>query len=119
MDTEEEELSLPTLEEFLSDWATKKWPKNSYVTSPGFRTLYVRVSSRRIPDLGLVSMVDLANAEAEVPGAGAFTRLIAQLRRDYPQLGIFAESVLNPRLERKLLGMGFTQYRNENSYYLL
>ncbi len=93
-----------TLEEFLS--RGHRWPSNSYVDEPGFKSLYVRLSMRRIHGASYQA-IDLANAEAVTPGAGAFTKLIYTIMDKYPHLGIFAESVLNERLRGKLGRMGF------------
>jgi hypothetical protein len=51
----------------------------------------------------LVPTIDLASAEASNPGHGAFTKLVARLRQDYPSMAIYAENVLNPRFATTLV----------------
>jgi hypothetical protein len=112
-------MPLPTLDEFLSK-AGKSWPRNSYVREPGFSELYVRVS-RRYFEGSCYDVIDLAKIEAEEPGSGAFTRLVARLREQYPTKGIYVECVLNPRFSVMLVGrLGFkVNPTDESSFYLL
>lgn len=94
-----------TLDEFIS-WSSRRWLNNAYVEEPGFKSLYVRLNMRYVQGKKQ-RVLDLANAEAEHPGKGAFTRLVSRLRHDYPHLGLYAESVLNVRMRPKLLSLGF------------
>jgi hypothetical protein len=112
-------MPLPTLDEFLPQ-AGKGWPRNSYVKEPGFSELYVRVS-RRFLEGSCHEMIDLARVEAKEPGSGAFTRLVARLREQYPKSGIYVECVLNPRFSVMLIDrLGFkVNPSDESSFYLL
>lgn len=97
-----------TLDEFIRlriDGTT--WPRNAYVKEQGFRSCYVRVTRRYVKGRMYEPVLDLANIEAESPGKGVFTALVARLRKDWPTLSLYVESVLNPRFEKKLLEMGF------------
>jgi hypothetical protein len=108
----------PKLDDFISQ-AREKWPYNAWVTEPGFAELYVRVSWRPLENK-MVQVIDLANITATKPGNGAFTKLVAKLREKYPELGIYVESVLNPRFDAKLLKMGFIERQEApHNYYLL
>lgn len=110
-------MKLPTLDEFVAR-ASKRFPHNSWVKEPGFTALYVRVSQRLIEG-ELRTMIDLASIEAKRPGHGVFTQLVARLRSQYPDYGLFVESVLTERFEQGLRRRGFKQYRDEWSFYLL
>jgi hypothetical protein len=79
------------------------------VRFPGFNFLYVRHTQRYIRGEIASPVLDLANIEAKKPGKGAFTKLFLHLRKTYPEYWLYAESVLNPRFEKKLLELGFTQ----------
>lgn len=94
----DEAVQEPTLHEFL---ASSK--RNAYVRHPGFSRLYVR-STRRFG----AEVIDLANLEAEIPGNGAFTALVAHIRTTYPDLGIYVECVLTERFGEGLLALGFS-----------
>ena len=108
---------IPKLDAFITQGLTKFWPTNSYVEEPGFDSLYVRISRRYIEDK-MQTTIDLANMTASKPGNGAFTRLVERLRNQYGLI-IYVECVLNPRLEGKLVRMGFAQQqRDPSSYYL-
>jgi hypothetical protein len=100
--TEEEILPERTLEQFLQGSL-----RNAYIDYPGFNFLYVRHTQR----FGYETL-DLANIEAEYPGNGAFTKLVAHIRSTYPQLGIYVERILNDRLVGKLATMGFARCDN-------
>lgn len=104
---------LPTLDEFIVDHTQKLrgFPRNGYVRERGIRQLYVRIGPRYINGERLPCVLDLANIEvaARQRGQGRFTRLIQRLRRDYPDLPLYAESVLQPRLPRKLKELGFEE----------
>lgn len=97
-----------TLDEFIrSRIDGKTWPRNACVSEAGFSSLYVRVTQRYVEGQLRKPVLDLASAEAELPGQGAFTALVARLRKDWPALGLFAECVLNERFREKLTAMGF------------
>jgi hypothetical protein len=94
----------PTLDEFLSQGEGR--PRNAYVREPGFEKLYVRIGHRYLQGKRRVTL-DIANVVAEKPGSGVFTRLVERLNKEYPNVGIFVESVLNTRFHNKLYELGF------------
>jgi hypothetical protein len=97
-----------TLDDFIqSRLDDKPFPRNAYVSAPGFRSIYVRVSTRFVEGKMQGPVLDLANLTAKRPGHGAFKRLIARLRHDWPNLGLFVENVLTERFSQGLLRMGF------------
>jgi len=112
----------PTLDEFIKKHLiTPDFPKNSYVQELGFRELYVRMTTRYINDERLAPVLDIAKAMASKPGKGAFTKLLARLREQYPTLHIFAEQVLNDRFALRLEKLGFTKLNpniHGESYFL-
>ena len=114
-------MKLPTLDEFIAR-ASKKFPHNSWVREPGFTALYVRVSQRWIEGERR-TMIDLASIEAKRPGRGVFTKLVTRLRSQYPEFGLFVESILTERFEQGLSRMGFKLHgittNDCPSYYLL
>ena len=119
-------MPLPTLDRFIDDYQEhlKKtgWPNaNSYVRYDGFSHLYVRIGPRLIENTKYQPVLDLANAEAKVPGSGAFSHLVADLHDR--KIHLYAECVINPRMPAKLQRMGFTRVQhsmaNNPSYYLL
>lgn len=115
---DEENSTLPTLDEFVNATESSRFA-NSYVREPGFDALYVRISLRRFPERNeLIKVLDIANIEATNPGQGNFTRLVERLHSLH---NIYVESVLNPRFERRLIKLGFTQELNRipPSFYLL
>ena len=95
----------PTLDEFLKN--PKPYANNSYVTEPGWKSLYVRRTSRYTNGLFRHLVLDLANIEAEKPGHGAFRALVSRLRRDYPKWTLYVESVLSKQFIAGLEKMGF------------
>ena len=107
----------PTLDEFIKK-ALVSWPHNAWVREPGFSNLYVRISKRNIRGK-TIQVLDLASIDAECPGAGAFTNLFLRLRKDYPDLPLFVECVLNPRFAEKLLKLGFSMDRIPNNFYFM
>ena len=109
----------PTLDEFLAQ-GKNAWPKNSWVKEPGFKNLYVRISKRSLEGR-LRPMIDLADITASRPGKGTFTRLVERLRVQYPMMGIYVESVLEPRFAVMLVNrLGFkANLTDGRSFYLL
>lgn len=109
----------PTLDEFINGQGGRS-PKNSYVRFPGFGCLYVRCTKRYLQNKIVSPVFDIANIEATRPGNGAFTKLFAHLRKDYPEMWLFVECVANERFAKKLLAMGFTQCTNDilPSFYM-
>ena len=99
-----------TLDEFIAQSSIR----NSYVEEEGFSSLYVRIGPRYINGKKYNRVLDLANFEASDYGKGTFTNLVTRLRDTYPDLPLFVESVLNPRLPNKLLSLGFTYVPNSN-----
>jgi len=99
-------MRLPTLDAFIAQ-AKVSWPHNGWVREPGFSGLYVRISQRKIDGVER-TFLDLANMEARKPGSGTLTRLVARLKVDHPDLSLYVESVLNPRLPSMLVNkLGF------------
>jgi hypothetical protein len=111
---------LMTLDEFIAQALSKRkgWPSNGYVDEPGFDSLYVRLAKRSIEG-EMRWMIDLASAQATKPGSGAFTSLVVRIQMQYPEFGIFAECVLNPRLHGRLLKLGFVASTNPDCYHIL
>jgi hypothetical protein len=108
-----------TLDEFLQ---LGGYPFNSYIRLSGWKRLYIRRSNRRLgADSKQHTCIDLANIASSRPGKGAFRRLIARLRRDYPQRAIFVENVLTEQFCEGLRRMGFTEVQDAcwGSFYLL
>lgn len=95
---------LPTLRKFLDDPSQRG---SSYVRARGFSHLYVRKGMRYINGLYRGQVICLANFEVNHPGRGVFGRFIARLRKNYPQWHLHVENVLNPRLPRRLVELGF------------
>ena len=106
---------LPTLEEFLK--RERWWPNNSYVREPGFKSLYIRDTRRRLGDsIGVVQCIDIPYVVASYPGKGAFSKLIARLNAEH---NIYIESVMMDYFKDKLLRMGFKKAKAVDSFYLL
>lgn len=100
-----------TLEEFISSVMkadAKFRDTRMWVTAPGFESLYVRRSVRIDPDTrDRVVALDIANMTARTPRGGAFTKLLDSLEKEHPELSIYVESVLHPRVGEFLLRRGF------------
>lgn len=97
---------LPTLDDFLRT-STADSRAHAYVRYPGFRSLYVRHTSRYFQGALITPVIDLASLEATRPGKGAFTALLQHLRETFPHCWIHIECVLNPRFAEKLPSLGF------------
>jgi hypothetical protein len=89
--------------------ARDAWPHNAWIKQPDFRHLYVRLSKRLLENQ-MIETIDLLTIEAQEPGNGAFTSLVAHLRKTYPKSAIFVENVLNDRFASKLLELGFKSH---------
>jgi hypothetical protein len=101
-------MKLPTLDAFIAKAKTSQF-RNSWVREPGFADLYVRLIPRNVAGIERV-FLDLANMTAKKPGSGTLTRLVARLRVDYPDLSLYVENALNPRLPAMLVNkLGFKQ----------
>lgn len=93
-----------TLDQFLADEYQRK---NEWVTHPGFSGLYVRKGyiidpiERKIVE----NCVTIANVTVTHPGKGIFTKLVSYL--ESKGYSIFVESVHEPRLQDKLVRLGF------------
>lgn len=99
-----------TLDQFIETRRDERvFPRNAYVKEPGFKDLYVRFNRRFVDGEVHNPVLDIANAEAKSPGSGAATTLVARLRAQYPEMGLFAENVSNTRFCSKLKAMGFKQ----------
>jgi hypothetical protein len=97
----------PTLDQFVQK-ADGRFCQNAYVSYPGFRQLYIRVTKRVIAGQMRVT-IDLANLVADQPGNGAFTDLLGHLQANYPSFGIFVECVQSDRFQQGLLKRGFVE----------
>lgn len=97
-------MKLPTLEEFLANTTLR----NRYVRETGFESLYVR-KSRRVFRGSVLPFLDIAavSVRPRKRGQGLFTALLARIQAEHPEMNIYVESVLNPRLPAKLLSLGF------------
>lgn len=96
-------MRLRTLSEFLRDENFA----SEYVSEVGFRSAYVRVGPASIAGRRTPRAITLANLTAKKPGAGAFTKLVARLRAEYPHEPLIVECVQNKRLRSKLKALGF------------
>jgi|MudIll2142460700_1097286.scaffolds.fasta_scaffold01358_4 GNAT superfamily N-acetyltransferase len=103
-------MPLPTLDQFIADHAQKLrgFPRSSYVRERGIQQLYVRLGPRYIKGEKRPVVLDIANVivAERYRGKGRFTALLARLRRDYFDIPIYLESVLNPRLVQHLRRIG-------------
>lgn len=106
----------PTLDEFITRARMAKI-RNSWVTEPGLDSLYVRYGSRYILTQ-YDNVLDIANITVEENrrGQGVFTNLVTRLRKDYPDVHIYVESVLEIRLGRHLLKMGFLEVMHDSFF---
>lgn len=100
-----------TLDEFIKASKSKPFGGNSYVDEEGFESLYVRFGTRVIAGMRRDNVLDLANFTVTDKGKGTFTAFISRLRKDYPDMWLYVENVLNPRLPAKLVTLGFTKIR--------
>lgn len=109
---EEEQVKLPTLDEFLAS----EYPDNSYLEEPGFSSLYVRKGQIFVILDGVLyrclDTLTIASVSAEVPGGGTFTRFIEKLVEK--GLAVHVENTHNPRLRQKLLDLGFIRVDGNN-----
>lgn len=96
---------LRTLDDFINGCSFRD--RNAYVKEEGFYHLYVRYGDRYINGVQTSNVLDLANFEAKIRGTGLFTRLIERIRTTYPDVTIYVECVINPRLPKKLKSLGF------------
>lgn len=98
-----------TLKEFLAEARRPGRPNfRGWVNYPGLKILYVRFGKRYIQEKVVDDVLDLATAEARVPGSGSFTNLIQHLQKNYPELTLYAENA-HPRLGKHLQKIGFTR----------
>jgi hypothetical protein len=80
----------------------------SHVRELGFSLLYVRVVARAVNGTFWNPLLELANMEAESPGAGAFRGLLERLLTTYPTLPIVVECT-HARFGQHLLRHGFVR----------
>jgi hypothetical protein len=99
------------LKEFLKKASeSNRTQSRAHLQEPGFSELYVRYNSKRFINNTWVSpILDLASIEVPTHQRckGLFTKLVKRIRKEYPELHLFVESVLTPRFEKKLEAMGF------------
>lgn len=101
-------MSKYTFDDFVAPRLKDKmiWPRNSYVSFPGWLHLYVRVSHRLF--------------EAKKKSQGTFKKLVAHIRQTYPGVPIHVESVLSEQFCKGLPRMGFIPRADHpTSFYLL
>lgn len=114
--------SIYNFDEFVAPRLKDKavWPRNSYVSFPGWLNLYVRVTSRHLNGEERGMVIDLANIEARAKGKGTFKKLIAHIRKTYPGTVIHVEEVLSERFREGLPRLGFIPRRDHpTSFFLL
>lgn len=87
-------------------------PVRAYIQEPGFNTMYVRLSARRIDGELVFPVFDVASVEANKKGAGVFTKFIKDIRSSFPDLPIIVESVVNRRFANYLPKLGFEIYQD-------
>jgi hypothetical protein len=100
---------LPSIDQFIEQYITegsRRHSINSYTRWTGL-TVYVRVGPRFINGVIHPLVIDLANVVADVPGAGAFKRLIQHLKEKFPTFDLHVECVLTERFQEGLKRMGF------------
>lgn len=104
---------MPTLWEFLQQ--RNRFPKSEYVRHRDFESLYVRRVPTNFDGIAKLTVV-IANVTAHVPGRGAFTRLVNELKEWLHQYldesafdctALEIECVQNPRLWQWCLENGF------------
>lgn len=80
-----------------------------YVKEPGWDTLYVRLTKRYVDGTTYKPVLDLSSLEVEedLRGTGLFTKLVEEVRKTWPDLHIYVESVINDRFGRYLEKRGF------------
>lgn len=109
-----------TLKEFI-EVGKQHGRANLHLKVPGFTTFYARYGRRMLSNQGFFDVLDIATIEVEeeLRGKGIFTKLIKQLREDYPDMPLYVENA-TPRLQRHLKKLGFTPHEfSPGSYYLL
>lgn len=72
-----------------------------------FSELYVRHGWRALKPGFFFRPLEIARIEAVETGKGAFKELFAQLKKRYPLLPIYVESVLTQQFKNGLLRLGF------------
>lgn len=115
-------MSKYTFDDFVAPRLKDKmiWPRNSYVSFPGWLHLYVRVSHRLFEGKLWDLVIDLANIEAKKKSQGTFKKLVAHIRQTYPGVPIHVESVLSEQFCKGLPRMGFIPRADHpTSFYLL
>jgi hypothetical protein len=98
---------LETLDEFIEATTTRRFPRNAYVSHPGFKELYVRRTKRLLNGEWFEHVLDIARVEVRRPGQGTFKNLVTSLLdRGIP---VYVECVQNTWFAEKLEEMGFTR----------
>jgi hypothetical protein len=112
-----------TVDDFLNP---NQLIRNQWVDHPDFAGLYVRKGrfiyfyegDLRDKKHDVEDCIQISNITAMNPGSGAFTRLIAELRRYYPKHVIYVENALEDRFQYKLETMGFLRTNHPYCYVL-
>lgn len=105
-----------TLDEFIERARGSRFPIRAYIDEPGFSALYVRGMLRAVEGKVVRDILTIAVADAEVPGAGAFSALVKRLLEQ--GISVYVECVNNDRLAKKLAREGF-KLQHYNDYYKL
>jgi hypothetical protein len=108
-----DEIPAPTLDEFIASYQgdhrfVLRFGRRQHVLERGFIKCYVRIGRRWFNKQWWDPTLDLADIEARRPGNGTFTRLVARLRKKYPDMTLYVECVSEPRFQNKLVRMGFS-----------
>lgn len=83
--------------------------------------MYLRYGSRYLNQKLTFDVLEIANitVEPDKQGTGVFTRFVSRVRKEYPRVTLYVESVLEPRFGQKLLKMGFDPVNENPDSYVL
>jgi len=114
----DKKIELPTLDEFLIQ---KRRPYNGYIDYPGFSSLYLRKGDIGIQDgeklLRCGPTIHVANVTSEIPGNGAFARLVKDLMSR--EFAVYVECVHNLVFVDILRHMGFKQINQASGTHFI
>lgn len=99
---------LITLAEFIQQNIEPRKRARAWVACPGFDVMYVRLTQRWVAGEFLEPVLDLASMTAASPGAGAFTKLVKQLRAEHPKMHLYVEET-HERFGAYLVKLGFEE----------
>ncbi len=95
------------LEQFMQSPLRNKWLEDDNIK------VYVRKSQRNIGQNKLYSFLDLASFEVVEQNKGTFTNFLTELLRRYPNVNLYVESILNPKVESILKKFNFVYHTND------